>query len=248
MCVGGVWALIFSRLTRAILTVSECTYRSIVVCILKPFCTSRSSCCRRPMRRLFGWSDGHKLKASPDAGFVIHSRNSIIPFWALVLSARLQRTEKRPPFFRGLPTLQNNVLRSSCLTGGALKLVFFFFFSIFCNVKGSTVSVVAEVCGAAIECFIKTCPPGDVPAAGKQTWKWGLGRSNIPKNIVTRRFFKRSSSERHLCESDWNMLDMSGAAGKDFLLFIAGIGLVNTGSSIKHHALKFSLTAYEPLS
>lgn len=77
------------------------------------------------MRRLFSRSDGHKLKAIPDAGFVIHSRNSIIPFLALVLSARLQRTEKRPPFFRGLPTLQNNVLRSSCLTGGVLKLVFF---------------------------------------------------------------------------------------------------------------------------
>lgn len=200
MRVRGVWALIFSRLTRAILTVPECAYRSIVVCILKPFCTSRSSCCRRPMRRLFGRSDGHKLKASPDAGFVIHSRNSIIPFLALVLSARLQQTEKRPPFFRGLPTLQNNVLRSSCLTGGALKLVFFL--SVFCNVKGSTVSTVAEVCGAAIECFIKTCPPGDVPAAGKQTSKRGLGRSNIPKNIVTRRFFKCSSSERHLCESD----------------------------------------------
>lgn len=169
MRVRGVWALIFSRLTRAILTVPECAYRSIVVCILKPVCRSRSSCCRRPMRHLFGRSDGHKLKVSSDASFVIHSRNSIIPFLALVLSARLQRTEKRPLFFQGLPTLQNNVLRSSCLTGGALKLVFFMFFSVFCNVKGSTVSVVAEVCGAAIECFIKTCPPGDVPAAGKQT-------------------------------------------------------------------------------
>lgn len=169
MCVRGVWALIFSRLTRAILTVPECAYRSIVVCILKPFCTSRSSCCRRTMRRLFSRSDGHKLKASPGAGFVIHSRNSIIPFLALVLSARLQRTEKRPPFFSGFAHAPKQCAAEQLSHRRSAKACLGFFSSIFCNVKGSTVSVVAEVCGAAIECFIKTCPPGDVPAAGKQT-------------------------------------------------------------------------------
>lgn len=124
MRVRGVRALIFSRLTRVILTVPECACRSFVVCILKPFCTSHSLCCRRLMRRLFGRSDGFKLKACPDAGSVIHSRNSIIPFLALLPAARLQRTEKRPLYFQGLPTLPNNVLPSSYLTRGAPRLFF----------------------------------------------------------------------------------------------------------------------------
>lgn len=70
----------------------------------------------------------------------------------------------------GLPTLKNNVLPGSCLRGGRLRLFF-----VFCNVNDSTVSVVAEVWSAIIECFIKTCPPGNITAARKQTWKRGLG-------------------------------------------------------------------------